>query len=101
MGANLHLGLHFDCAHLRPVAEGTPNAAFQPMTILLICWCSISLVGCLAFLSVAARATPPMDTQITPGGETALTLDRPAMLQNVKTASVSAQAMLPSSCQTA
>ena len=83
------------------VGQGTPNAVFGPMTILLICWAGISSVFCLAFLSVAARPVPCMDAQMTPGSETASTQDIAVVLENVKTASLSAEGALPSPCQTA
>jgi len=83
------------------VAQGTPNAVFLPMTILLICWACISSVFCMAFLSVAARPAPSMDAQMMPGSETALTQELAVGLQNAKTASLSVEAALPSPCRTA
>ena len=70
--------------------QGTPNAVFLPMTILLICWACISSVFCMAFLSVAARRAPSMDAQLMPGLGTALTQELAVGLQNAKTASLAA-----------
>jgi hypothetical protein len=83
------------------VAQGTLNAVFLPMTIVLICWACISSVFCLAFLSVAARPAPSLDAQLMPGSETALTQELAVGLQNAKTASLSAEAALSAPCQTA
>ena len=77
------------------LGQGTPNAAFWPMTILLICWAGISSVFCLAFLSVAARPAPSLDEQM------ALPQGLAAVLQNARTASLSVGDAVPSSCQTA
>jgi hypothetical protein len=77
------------------VGQGTPNAAFWPMTILLICWAGISSVFCLAFLSVAARPAPRLDEQIASPQELAVAL------QNARTASVSVGNAVPSPCQAA
>jgi len=77
------------------VGQGTPNAAFWPMTILLICWAGISSVSCLAFLSVAARPAPRLDEQIASPQELAVAL------QNARTASVSVGNAVPSPCQAA
>lgn len=83
------------------MAQGTPNAVFLPMTILLICWACISSVFCLAFLSVAARPAPSMDAQVMPRSAIASTQELAVGLQNAKTASLSTEAALPSPCQTA
>jgi len=82
------------------VAQGTLNAVFLPMTILLICWACISSVFCLAFLSVAARPAPSMDAQVMHGSESALTQELAVGLHNAKTASLSAKAALSARCQT-
>ncbi len=71
------------------------------MTILLISWAWTSLVFCLAFLNIAARPTPRMDTQVTPANETPLTPELGIALEKAKTASLSADAALPSPYQTA
>ena len=74
---------------------------FWAMTIMLICWAGISSVFCLAFLSVAVRPVPSLDEQMASGSEPALTQELGVVLQDVKAASVSAQAAFPSPCQTA
>ena len=83
------------------MAQGTANAVFWPMTILLITWVCASTVICLAFLSVAARPVPSMDVQLAPRSEAALAQERAVGLEDVRAASSRAETALPAACHAA
>lgn len=81
--------------------QGTLNAAFTGMAILLISWVTASTALCMAFLCVAARPAPRFEKQMASDCEGAEMQNAGVRLQSVNTASVSAEAALPSRYQAA